>query len=222
MYEHIYLYDLKSEKPIHIHNNTKEISEEIQSTFEKLLKEAIEDNINPDIKSDNQIHFKNKFSKFYSLDVNYYTCSTPDIFISISTSHKSNEKIYEDLLNEMASDDNFFNHSDNPDKIKALLNVYLNKYFSKLHYNSDNNVLIIKDENVDQNQIDSLNNSKKKKDSQVKKTFFIGETLDTQIEELKKIQIPKNYTKNKNLKLFLILLFLFVGIGLAIILPFVV
>jgi hypothetical protein len=64
MYDHIYLYDLKSEKPIDIHSNSDKITEEIQSNFEKLLKEEIEDIINPNINSDNKINNKNKFSKF--------------------------------------------------------------------------------------------------------------------------------------------------------------
>ena len=226
MYEHIYLYDLKSEKPIHIHNNTIEITEEIQSTFEKLLKEAIEDNLNPNVNSNDQIDIKNKFSKFYTLNGTYYTCSTEDLLTSILTTQKNNEKIYQELLNEISSDDNFFIHSDNPDKIEALLDVYLNKFFSKLNPQIENNVLVIKDDNgnIDKSNKDenaSMNNSKKNKEYKARKTIFVGEALETQIEELNKIELPRNYTKNKNLKLYLILLFVFVGIILAIILPFV-
>ena len=84
----------------------------------------------------------------------------------------------------------------------------------------DNNVLVIK--NVNKNQNNSLNNNKKKFNSKARKSIFVGEALETQIKDLYKIELPKNYTKNKNLKIFLILLFVFVGIGLAIILPIVI
>lgn len=228
MHEHIYLYDLKSEKPIIIYNYSKEITEEIQSTFEKLLKEAIEENMNANINSENQISNKNNFSKFYTLEGSYYSCSAADLFVSVLTTEKTNEKIYQDLLNDISSDDNFFNYSNNTDKIKALINVYLNKYFSKSNPQMENNALIIKDENEknnDQNNKDqpnvSLNSSKRKMDPKARRSIFVGDALETQIEELNKIELPKNYTKNKNCKLFLILLFVFVGIGLAIVLPFV-
>jgi len=225
MLEHLYLYDLKSEKPIHIYQNkTKEITEEIQSTFEKLLKEAIEDNTTQNINSNNQINNINIFSKFHTLSGSYFNCSTQHIFASAFTSDKNNEKIFQDLLNDICSDHNFLKNSNSPEKINALLNVYLNKYFSKSNPEIETNMLSIKDENKNNkdDQNISFNNSKKKMYSKPKKTIYVADALETQIEDMNKVELPNNYTKNKKCKLFLILLFVFIGIGLTIILPFVI
>ena len=73
MYEHIYLYDIISEKPTDVHSNSEKITEEIQSNFEKLMKEEIKDMTNPNINSYNKINIKNKFSKFYTLEGTYYS-----------------------------------------------------------------------------------------------------------------------------------------------------
>jgi len=221
MYEHVYLYNLKSEKLIFVQSYTNEITNEIQTTFEKLINGIIQENKIQNINSDNEIIIKNnKANKFYTSEGNYFSFNTTDIFAGIFTLQKNNEEIYQNLVRDLSSDENFIVFSDDSEKIRALIHVYLNKYFSKMSPAIESNPLTIKDTLIDNNK-DKISENRKI-NIIGKKTIFVCDGLETEVHDLKEIELPKNYTNNKNLRLFLILLFVFVGIGLAIILPFVI
>lgn len=201
------LKNIEEDKMIYTYNNHSDrLDPEVISIFEKMLKELTVDN--------NYINTKNELNyrenKLFTNEGNYYIALKKNLYVGVFSPEKNNEEIYMRLTKNVSEDENFIVWSDDKEKVRALLCVYLNKYFTNINQNSEKNILVIND-----NKGASTNKTFKKFSS-------LHVTEENEGGHETNFVIPQNHVRNQGLKMFLIIIFVIIGIGLAIILPFVI
>lgn len=211
----IYLYNVLESKVIYVHDNKRDSNQtELLSNLKKFFEENYTEEILT-LNSNKELNLK--ANKLYTNHGNYYFSLKNNLYVGVFTLQRKNEEFYKDFSNEISNDENFLLFSDDKEKLKAILETYISKYFPTENQALENNLLMNKNNN-DINLGSAELNIRKM--DEINPSLYVADSIEAENEG--NIKIPKNHRRNQSLKVILIITFVAIGIGLAIIVPFVI